>query len=147
MTLVLPPRLPEWRSRLYRWLDTAAMRPHVYGQHDCALIAAGAIEAMHGVDPAGQFRGRYSTWTGGVRVLRREGFDDLAALLHELGRPVPPMLAQIGDIAMLGDADHPTLGVVTGAQIAAPRPEGMATVPLIAAGPVPRCNAFAMVRT
>lgn len=141
MMAALPPRLPDWRGRLFRWLAEIAPLPHAYGRHDCALFASGAVLAMHGVDPAAPFRGRYTTLTGGLRVLRREGFRDHTAVVASLGRPVPPAMAQIGDFAVIDTPDMPALGVVTGSQVHHLSLTGLSLTPLIlpgAARPVAR---------
>ncbi|MEZ5752864.1 MAG: hypothetical protein R3D60_13170 [Paracoccaceae bacterium] len=140
----LPPRLPGWRSRLYAWLDASAKEPHVFGRHDCALIIAGGIEAMHGVDPAAPYRGRYTSWRGGLRILRRAGFEDPRALLATLATPVAPISAQIGDIAVLEGEGHINLGFVVGSQIRVLRSDGSAILPLF--GPF-GCAAHEVWRT
>ncbi|WP_370269248.1 hypothetical protein [Nioella sp.] len=130
----LPARLPGWRGRLYRWLAEIAPQPHVYGEHDCALFASGAIRAMHGVDPAENWRGRYTTLAGGLRLLRRDGFQSHVDVLARLGRPVTPALAQIGDFAVVDTPEMPALGIVTGSQLQLLRLDGLASLPLILPG-------------
>lgn len=130
----LPPRLPTWRSRLFLWLAEIAPLPLVYGEHDCALFAGGAVRAMHGVDPAERFRGRYRTLTGGLRILRREGFRDHTHVVSTLARPVAPAMAQIGDFAVIDTPDLPALGIVTGGQIHHLSLDGLSVTPLILPG-------------
>lgn len=130
----LPPRAPGWRGRLYAWLAEIAPFPHVYGSHDCALFGGGAILAMHGVDPAAEWRGRYTTWRGGLRVLRSAGYRDPIDVVSRLARAVPQATAQIGDLAIVDTPDHPAIGVVTGATLHLLRPDGLAILPLVAPG-------------
>src|SRR5690606_37242555 len=73
-------RFPDWRVRLTAWLNEVRRTPFAQGSHDCALFAAGAVVAMTGHDFAAPYRGRYTTTRGGLRVLRRAGFDDHIAL-------------------------------------------------------------------
>jgi hypothetical protein len=122
-------RTHDWRGRLTAWLSTKARAPFAYGEHDCALFAAGAIEAMTGVDPAAEWRGRYSTWRGGLRVLRAAGINDQVAAVAALLTEIPPSFAAAGDIAVVAGEGGPALGVVQGEWIYVLRPEGLALVP------------------
>ncbi len=108
----------DWRARLGAYLATEARTPFEYGRSDCALFAAGGLNAMTGSDPAANYRGRYTSLRGGLRILRKDGFRDhverAAALLAE----VSPQRARVGDIAVVDTADGPSLGVVQGEWIA-----------------------------
>jgi hypothetical protein len=124
-------RQKGWQGRLVAYLDTAGRRAFVEGQHDCALFAAGAVAAMTGVDYAADYRGRYSTTRGGLRVLRRAGFADHVALaashFAETAAPVP------GDLAVIPSGDGPALGVVQGEHVYLLSPGGMSLAPIAAA--------------
>ena len=63
-------RLPDWKTHLIAYLADAARKSYQPGVHDCALFSAGAVLAMTGVDLAAGWRGRYTTLTRGLRVLR-----------------------------------------------------------------------------
>ena len=104
-----------WQVRLAAYLSDCKERPLAYGQHDCALFAAGAVQAMTELDLAEGWRGRYTTLRGGLRVLRAQGYADQVALaaahLPETVSPRP------GDLAVI-DAPHgPALGVLQGAMV------------------------------
>lgn len=126
-------RLADWRTRLTLYLAERARQPFAPGSHDCALFAAGAVEAITGTDPAAPYRGRYTTERGGLRVLRRDGYADhvalAAATLPErvTGRAAP------GDLAVVDGPAGPALGVVQGAAIYVLSPRGLSLVPLAAA--------------
>ena len=104
-----------WQIRLAAYLNDCSRRQLAYGQHDCALFAAGAVQAMTGIDLADGWRGRYSTLRGGLRVLRAQGYRDHIALaaahLPEIAAPRP------GDLAAIDTPDGPALGVVQGAMV------------------------------
>jgi hypothetical protein len=125
-------RLPDWKPRLTAWLSTIARKPFAHGEHDCALFVAGAIEAMTGEDPAARLRGRYTTARGGMRVLRREGFEDHVAVVAALLEDTPPAMAQVGDIAVVDAAEGPALGIVAGAEVLVLSPQGLGTASLLA---------------
>lgn len=95
-------RLPDWEARLAAYLEPLRERPFAWGTHDCCLFCAGAVEAMSGVDPMPEFRGRYTTAIGAERALRRYGAGTLDATLDNKFTPVVASLAKRGDIVMSG---------------------------------------------
>lgn len=98
-------RLPDWEPRLLAYLDEVADRGYAYGEHDCALFAAGGVLAMSGHDLAAPFRGRYATARGSVRALRRHGAGSLPETLTALlGPPQPLAWAHRGDLCLYGEA-------------------------------------------
>lgn len=127
----LPPRTPGWRGRLFAWLAEIATLEHRYGSHDCALFGSGVVLAMHGIDPAAPWRGRYTTWRGGLRILRQAGYRDHIDVVRHLGHPVAPGFEQIGDLVAVDAPGHAAIGVVTGSTISLLRPEGLATLPMV----------------
>ena len=48
-------RTPYWRSALAAYIAETMRKPFAWGLHDCALFAAGAVEAMTGNDPAADY--------------------------------------------------------------------------------------------
>ena len=124
-------RISGWQARLAAWLASISRTPFQPGQHDCALFAAGAVEAMTGVDLAAGWRGRYHTLRGGIRVLRRAGYADHIAL----ARSHFPTTAtpRAGDLAVVDTPEGQALGVVQGLYIYAPATVGWALSPLEAA--------------
>lgn len=130
--MMLPARTPGWRSLLYAWTLSIAELPHDYGQHDCALFTAGGIDAMHGTDLARQWRGRYSTLAGGLRVLRKAGYRDNLDMLAQMARPVEPAHAQIGDIAVVAAGDGVATGFVLGESIQLLHLNGLMAIPTMA---------------
>jgi len=122
-------RLPDWRGRLAAYLAAEAQLPFEYGASDCALFAAGAVEAMTGIDQAAQYRRRYTTLRGGLRVLHAAGFIDHIAMTASLLPDVPPGRAQVGDIAVVQGDDGLSLGIINGAWVAVRMPNGVGHVP------------------
>ena len=123
-----PVRRPDWRARLAAYMAQVAVTAFRPGRHDCALFAAGAIEAMTGVDIAAPWRGSYRSLAAGRKALADAGFashvDVVARLFPETG----PALAHVGDLAVLPSdvPDEPgALGVVQGAGVYALRPSGL----------------------
>src|SRR5690606_22731839 len=69
-------RFTNWRTALNDYVHSVMSKPFIWGTHDCALWAAGAVLAMTGYDPAEKYRGRYKTLIGGLRLLRKDGFEN-----------------------------------------------------------------------
>lgn len=118
-------RFPDWRSRLRDYLETVARRPFKAGQHDCALFVAGGVEAMTGVDPAAEWRGKYRSLKKG-----RAMAGDMVAIAADLLPEVPPIFAQEGDVAVLDADGEDAFGLVQGPLIYVLRPDGLGLVPL-----------------
>lgn len=110
-------RKDGWRNLLIAHLSRVVRLPFEMGQHDCALFAAGCVEAMTGADYAADFRGRYKTLKGGIRVLRKAGFDDHIALAASHFEEIAPAFAGVGDLAAVDTPDGLALGVVQGAGV------------------------------
>ena len=64
-------KLLGWEDRLAQYLLDCTQLAFVWGMHDCALFAAGAVHAMTGEDLGAIFRGQYNDALGSERVLRR----------------------------------------------------------------------------
>lgn len=111
-------RYPDWASRLARYLAMVARAPFAPGTLDCAIFAAGAIEAQTGVDLAEGWRGRYTTLEDGLDALTAAGFEDHLALARAHLEEIAPAAAEPGDIAacLLG-RNLPSFGVVQGEHI------------------------------
>lgn len=124
-------RFADWRPRLTAWLKEATTAPFAYGRHDCALFAAGGVQAMTGQDFAAAYRGRYTTLAGGYRILRKDGHADHVALAAALLPAIHWSQAMPGDLAAFAPAAGPVLGIVQGAMVYVLDPAGrLALMPL-----------------
>lgn len=123
-------RLPNWHSALVAYLTRVARAEFEIGKMDCALFAAGAIKAMTGQDLAAPFATRYTTFRGGLRVLKRAGHASLVDLILSHFAEVPPAFAGVGDIALLDGDEGIALGIVHGEFIYVRRPGGLGLVSL-----------------
>ena len=128
---VLPAlRLPNWPELLGAYLTAQLAQPFAWGQNDCCLFAAGAVQAITGIDLASHLRGQYSTAAEAARILADEG--GLVALASaNFGAPRSnPGQAQRGDVVCVEVDGRQMLGVVAGAQWCAPGPNGLVYRPL-----------------
>lgn len=130
---MIPARLPDWRARLGVHLTETAADGFRYGSNDCALFAAGAVRAMTGHDPAAAWRGTYTSLEGGLKRLRKAGFEDHVDHVAKLLVEVPPAFAQVGDIALVETPEGLALGIFTGETIACLRLTGLGHLPRKAA--------------
>lgn len=127
-------RLGLWENRLAALIAEAQRKPFRWGSHDCALLAADAVKALIGEDPAAGLRGAYTTEEEAAAILAPfGGLKGLAKAFCEGWEfeSVSPLLAQRGDVVLADFHGRVTLGVVIGAQAAFPRePEGLVYIPM-----------------
>lgn len=124
-------RLPDWRPRLAEFMGAITRQKFRPGQHDCALFAAGAVQAMTGHDLAAAWRGKYISLGAGRAMLQAKGFSDHLAVAASLFPEVSPAFAQVGDLAVLpSDAagDPGALGVFQGSAVYVLTPSGLSVV-------------------
>ncbi|MCW2365544.1 hypothetical protein M2341_000991 [Sphingobium sp. B7D2B] len=108
-------RKATWVENLSIYLANVADQRFEWGKSDCALFAAGAVEAVTGTDLAANFRGQYSSWREAARWLRANDFRSFEeAVSSKLGDPVHPAQAGRGDIVMRRSGNGNILGVCVG---------------------------------
>jgi hypothetical protein len=111
-------RIDHWEHKLHDFLMSRAGKPFAWGSNDCCLFVADAIETIIGVDPAKDFRGKYSdqkeafsqikSITGGSTVEDVANFE-----FSKLGfNSVPVLFAQRGDAVLLEGDQGLALGIV-----------------------------------
>ena len=123
-------KVDNWQNLLIEYIASAANGTFAYGQQDCALFAAGAVDIQLGTQYVRDWVGKYKSWPEGLRKLRKLGHDDHLALFGKHLTEVLPPFAQVGDIAAMGDA----MGIVQGAGIYVLQdPKGIGLAPLTSA--------------
>lgn len=129
--MIIHQKFPDWQQRLDAWVAKSHAMPFVWGEHDCGLNAASAIDAQIGIDMAADFRGKYGSYESGMVLLREKGFANHAELAAALLPEIPVSFAQIGDIAAVDFGSHGiTLMVVGGHRIIGPMPHSAGNLPL-----------------
>ena len=81
---------------------------------------------MTGEDPAAKWRGEYRSLRDGRAMLDGDMVGVAASLFEE----IEPILARVGDIAVVDGDDGDAFGLVQGAFIFVLRPSGLGFVPL-----------------
>lgn len=104
-------RLPDWEKSLGAYIEAARDRPFEWGQHDCILFAAAAVEAMAGVDIAADYRGQYADKAGAAAILKAKGRGTLLRTLDATLNRRKPSRARRGDLVWFNGA----VGVCMGA--------------------------------
>lgn len=112
-----------------------------WGTHDCALFVCDAVRAMTAVDLAADFRFKYSSERGALRVMQTFAGGGLAELADKMAAQhglaeVPQLMAQRGDIVLVtSESGEPALGIVSmnGWDIFVVGKQGLVTRPLDAA--------------
>lgn len=125
-------RLADWPERLARYIAAHRAAAFDWGTCDCALFAAGDVQAITGADvlPA-----RWSNRVDAARLLRAAG-GLVAAVDAVLPRLAAPSLAWRGDIVLVQSAQRPArrwLAVCDGARAWAPSRAGLVAAPVAAA--------------
>lgn len=120
------PRLPNWQTRLAAYVRQRSSQPLVWGVHDCALFAAGAVAAVTGrYVPLPAYIGARQ----GLRTLRALG--GLRAIAtRELGDPIPAQRAGVGDVVLVATGKREALALCNGVTALGPGPDGLVAVPL-----------------
>jgi hypothetical protein len=125
-------RRGDWHSRLNAFIDSVKRRPFDWATNNCGEhFAAGAVEAMTGVDVAAKWRGRYTSASGAVRVMKNDGFASLGDMVASVLPEIHPSRAKLGDIAAI-PANGPfgtSLGIVNGEVILVLGEQSMGVVP------------------
>lgn len=127
------PRLPDWPERLAALVEARRDAPFAWGSHDCGLFAADAVLACTGEDPAADLRGAYATEAAAEAMLAPLG--GLYGLMRRIQARrgtamIPPALAQRGDTVLIPVGNELAVGVVLGADVAVPGPDGLVFLPL-----------------
>lgn len=92
-------RVKGWEKALNAVIEKHRALPSKYGISDCWLIANDAVEAVIGVR---MFPGvTYTSEMGAAKELRSRGFKTVADAFEEIFEPIPPSLAQRGDIGVV----------------------------------------------
>lgn len=113
------------RAILSDYVDAKTREPFAYGVNDCLMVAAGAVEALTGVDHAAEFRGRYTSLAEGKRLIGGSLLKFVADKFPEIA----PSHAQDGDIAVVKQGREWGFGIFIGAFVYAQTETGMGILP------------------
>lgn len=118
-------RVDLWESKLDEYLKTVG--PFEWGQNDCCLFAANAVEVITGVDPAKKYRG-YKTKLGAAKKLKDLGIE--GAWTKEFGEPINPKLLRRGDVVLFDNEGDLAVGICIGTHFFAVGEDGLLRFPM-----------------
>jgi hypothetical protein len=118
-------RVAIWEEALSDYISSKRDEPFQYGVNDCCMFAAGAVEAMTGVDPMEEFKGTYSDLRGSIKALKEIGEGDLETTLDSKFEEVAISHAQRGDLAFFDES----VGVIMGGFAYFVSDEGLERIP------------------
>lgn len=129
-------RRHDWPSRLDAVIKAKQRGQFQWGVNDCSLFACACIEAVTGIDPAVELRGKYDSFLSGARLVREltDG-RDLGALADAMAEKlgfieIKTAFAQRGDLGLYKDsALGDTLGINIGKHFAFLMESGMTYLP------------------
>ena len=121
-------RLPDWPARLSALVSAAHGQAFQWGEHDCCLWAADAVQAITGVDLAADMRGTYSTAYEAQRALHSIG--GLKGAGERAGARIGPLQALAGDIGLVRQERKPMLAVCQGEVWLCAATHGLVALPL-----------------
>lgn len=118
-------RIPAWEDALVNYIAIKRHEPFEYGVNDCCLFAAGAVIEVTGEDPMAEFRGKYDSLKGSLKVIKEIGAGTLEATLDGKFPEVGIGHAQRGDLAFFDGS----VGVVMGGFAYFASDDGLERVP------------------
>jgi len=97
-------RPADWPKRLRGVIARHRAAPFAWGDSDCAMLFAEAVEAMTGYNPIAD-GGTYTTRIGALRGLKKLGFDSVLDLVAARFVEIPPAHAMRGDLGFVAEVD------------------------------------------
>ena len=126
-------RSEEWPSILLTAIHAAENQKFKWGKNDCFIFCGEVARQMTGRDLFAdyEFRGKYKTPRGALKLMRKYGFFDLKHIWDSFAQPIPVQYAGRGDIVMI-DVDQllPATGLVVDSRAAFLTKEGFTYHPL-----------------
>lgn len=125
-------RLPNWQKALVAVASTHVTQDGEWGQTDCLMSVGDAIEAVVGVNPFEQFRGKYSTELGAAKTMRQHDCEDVLEVFAKFVQLTEVNRFQVrrGDVAVVIIQGQPHAGYVLNEGVVIRQPTGMITFPL-----------------
>lgn len=124
-------RRTDWQERLAAFVRQREHMPFAWGANDCCSFAASAVEAVTGANPMAAVEPYADEFGAMRRVTRAGGMADLVTQF--LGTPVSPLMAAVGDVVLVENAERGLLAVCNGTSVIAPGENGMVALDMNAA--------------
>lgn len=103
------------QRKLIEFLHDSAGRPFAYGQSDCTMFLANWWRRVHDVDPAADYRGRYSDDASKDELLAQEhGLQRLVARLARAAGSRRVSAPALGDFGLIAHDGKPYGAICAG---------------------------------
>ena len=119
----------NWVIELARFIESRRTMPFIWGENDCCLFVADAVQLISGIDPAEPFRGKYTTATGAARALKKYGDGTIAGALSQVFQEIKPCELGRGDVAMIEVNGQPAAALSFSGKLWAVSESGLITLP------------------
>ncbi len=125
-------RVYDWPEKLHASISEAKTQAFEWGTHDCACFVSDCVEAMTGVDPLKEYRGKYSTALGAIKALKTlANVEDLPALATSFwGEDIEVSHASRGDVVLIDHEGNDNFGVIVGTHAVFLTQEGVISIPV-----------------
>ena len=120
----------NWPQDLSRFCLAHSDTPHEWGEWDCVIFCAKAVEIMTGEDLIADIRGNWTTKVGAARVIKNNGFDSLGDMVASRLEEKPLPFIGRGDLVLCNGEDGEFIAIVMGHNCVAPGPNGLNSVPM-----------------
>jgi hypothetical protein len=135
-------RTQQWDTReFHQFLLATAKLPFFWGENDCCLFAANAIQSFTDVDLASDFRGKYTDEASAFALIASVTGGNTAgdaaawcAAKYGLTPCTTPLMARRGDLVVIQDSTREIAGVVhlNGRQVVSVGEDGLKVMPITA---------------
>jgi hypothetical protein len=130
-------RRENWEDFLSDFICKRKDSAFKYGENDCCLFVADAVENITGVDIAEEFRGKYTSKVEAYRLLIKYSGGAVEETFKELSKnygfhEISTKYAGRGDIALVRGEMGDAVGIVdmTGERVAIPARKGLIYFPM-----------------
>lgn len=109
----------NWQSLLVGYIESCRNAEFIWGELDCGLFAAGAVEIMTGIDTVKVLRGKYKTSRGAAGILKHYAGGRVAEAVDKAlaGKGfvfIELNYAQRGDVVIYPTDDNHAAGICMG---------------------------------
>ena len=122
-------RLKGWEERFIDAMLVEQEAPFEWGKHDCAILMAASVRAIHGEDhPALEEFKKYKDEKTAKKHLAKNG--GLVKLIEKYFEPINALSAQQGDIGVVEADGFASGAVIVDGMALGKSPEGVFRVPI-----------------
>jgi hypothetical protein len=117
----------DWAARLYDVITDHSTREFAWGEADCCLFVARAVDAMQDTNLEAQLQSQYTDERSALTMIVIHGGLE-QAVTSFLGEPTS-LRAVRGDVVLIDGGEGDALGICMGSQVVAMGPAGLRNVP------------------